>query len=581
MSDTSATTKLGIGLDPTVWTKYESDCGSEEMRKHNKSDIVFILYYPIVRHGGDVLESKSYKIEVPNTESGQESWCQVFYNYAKFYADDSSYSDTKVRMVVAKSDDNSKTIIIWSPYVGESDDDNIKKIKLTGDEHKFIKNIIEPAQPAEIVLENQKRSDTASTGSSKQTKKKKKKKKYSLPSTDGLTTFMPELALTLAGSLLVKGVFEGGKRLRYTATFTSTQRKISNIMNGDDSGARVNYLEEVLKIYTYPFLSKKTKSVITKVLTKPKLLQKVQQSMRLVSYGDYYNTKGIIESLWIRTPVYFGRPMTDSYNYAVMNRLFRYYVGLTTIKYIDTRLRYAVCGLAYTEDMDTIGVVHVGGVNFESTTTYDYKQFVDKKGNLIADKYSAMIERLVHCIYQSALALKTKEYRRVEVRLPMVGLGVFSINLTPADKLIAMGIFMRHVFRASAEYANDNLRVLLLAYDSTLYRSAAFRAAQKEFGSSDNGKRHVVAVKTGKVAGDIFNVNVTPGTLTVLVNAADQNSYIGNGGLRDNTIDGYLVAGHGPGAKLPNSSYLHNVFFMNHLLTPDSAWSKIDESKFV
>ena len=43
-----------------------------------------------------------------------------------------------------------------------------------------------------------------------------------------------------------------------------------------------------------------------------------------------------------------------------------------------------------------------------------------------------------------------------------------------------------------------------------------------------------------------------------LVNAWDSNSYIGNGLTKDNTIDGYYVAGYGPNKELVNSSYLHN-----------------------
>ena len=77
---------------------------------------------------------------------------------------------------------------------------------------------------------------------------------------------------------------------------------------------------------------------------------------------------------------------------------------------------------------------------------------------------------------------------------------------------------------------------------------------------------------------DLFNddaiARAPHGDEHVLVNAWDSHSYIGNGGAGDPTIDGFMVAGTGPGRRLRNSSYLQNPFFSTALLEPE-AWIRL------
>ena len=66
------------------------------------------------------------------------------------------------------------------------------------------------------------------------------------------------------------------------------------------------------------------------------------------------------------------------------------------------------------------------------------------------------------------------------------------------------------------------------------------------------------------------------GKLLVLLNAWDSVSYVGNGGSRDATVDGFLVAGFGPNVALRNSSYLHNPIF-NPGLGDSATWVIVEE----
>jgi hypothetical protein len=53
-----------------------------------------------------------------------------------------------------------------------------------------------------------------------------------------------------------------------------------------------------------------------------------------------------------------------------------------------------------------------------------------------------------------------------------------------------------------------------------------------------------------------------------IVNSWDDYSYIGNGGSRDQSVDGWFVSGTGRNVNMKNTSYLHNVFFNPELLNP-------------
>jgi hypothetical protein len=66
----------------------------------------------------------------------------------------------------------------------------------------------------------------------------------------------------------------------------------------------------------------------------------------------------------------------------------------------------------------------------------------------------------------------------------------------------------------------------------------------------------------------------------MIVNAWDPKSFIGNGLMYDNTIDGYSVAGFGPGNKLMNSSYFHNPF-LSPLLLNSTKWIYLENPKLI
>ena len=55
------------------------------------------------------------------------------------------------------------------------------------------------------------------------------------------------------------------------------------------------------------------------------------------------------------------------------------------------------------------------------------------------------------------------------------------------------------------------------------------------------------------------------------------HSFIGNGGSEDRTIDGWMVTGIDNGKSTGNNtSFLHNVFFMPDLMSPEVFYASMD-----
>eukprot|EP00854_Cymbomonas_tetramitiformis_P003239 gene3239-4085_t len=64
----------------------------------------------------------------------------------------------------------------------------------------------------------------------------------------------------------------------------------------------------------------------------------------------------------------------------------------------------------------------------------------------------------------------------------------------------------------------------------------------------------------------LLEVEATTDVIQVIVNAWDSHSFIGNGGQKDLTIDGFIVANAGTrNNDFVNDSYLHNHFFTESL----------------
>ena len=270
-----------------------------------------------------------------------------------------------------------------------------------------------------------------------------------------------------------------------------------------------NLVDEILGIYNYPFFNdKKMVSFVKSVFNKPRNM--------VITTPDKskFTSEDICKSFFSRIPVYFGKPMTTLFNDTISN--YQQPFGI----------KYAVCGKAYLMDNSYFYAIHTWGINLESNETDDYKNVVkDEKIN--KTKYRNVTKKMIECIVKAK-----NHYKLDKVYMPLIGLGAYLTAVSYDQVHVATTIFFE-------EISKTDLTVIILNKNSI---SAELYDKYKDNIEIGN----LFTPRKGKYG---------------VVNAWDSHSYIGNGGSRDNTIDGWFVAGYGPNKDLKNSSFLHNYYF--------------------
>jgi hypothetical protein len=331
------------------------------------------------------------------------------------------------------------------------------------------------------------------------------------------------------------------------------------------SSSLIDKFKKVLRVYTFEFLAPDFYNLNKSILKDSKKYQNIQNSLRLVLYGNdqKMNLSKIKNSLILRYPVYFGEPNIYDYNDKKLQSVLGYSSKNIESK-VDKKIRYSISGKAYLKDQTKqIGIIHTWAVNFEKKSTHDYKTFINTNSRLKKKSYQKIISGMIQSLFEGAISLHSNE-DQITIRIPLLGLGAFisAIN-NNEDKNYMKMTFINMIAKWAKVYGKKHpIQIIIMNYGSS-------RIFQTFLDNCDNVSN--VFIDSGPKEGNLFNFKWNKNILHVLVNAWDPRSFIGNGGLNDPTVDGMVVAGYGPGNKLPNSSYLHNVF-LSPILLDQSHW---------
>jgi hypothetical protein len=255
---------------------------------------------------------------------------------------------------------------------------------------------------------------------------------------------------------------------------------------------------------------------------------------------------------------------------------------------VHTKLRYGVLNwtpVAAWKEVPGIAkelyFLHTWGVNMESLETVD-AHYVFQNGQFMMDRYAELLDILFGIVKAAAEHLHTKTKGPVVVRITGLGLGKRGwFKVVPLDK---EPLVLQAYKEKLANISNEWLQVRHPQYPHHITESfindkwVTVEDNHDPFGDYPNRENTTIITKY-------------PATATVMiVNAWDDGSFIGNMGSKDNTLDGWTVAGGSlsfspmeldrlaeyyptmQGAKLGanalNASFLHNVFFTPQLLNP-------------
>lgn len=306
-------------------------------------------------------------------------------------------------------------------------------------------------------------------------------------------------------------------------------------------------LEEMLSIYTYPFLSDASKEACVLAIKKH-----LPEKTFLIRSNPKASDAEIKTSLLYRYPVYYGKPIYSAFKSEEVERIMGISLGGVRL---FPNARYGICGpLATTaKEVGPLWALHVWGVNLESPDTQDYKTF----GLHGMPWYRGRCNELYNTVVKAGAEVCRRTGALVQIRIPMIGQGQF-LKMAGEHENECRMVHMISLHHAWKKHRVNGLSLVICDYSDVM---------PSEFREQLASQRETTAYVS--VEKDLFDVKKGPHT-TLLVNAWDPLSFIGNGGLNDSTLDGFFVAGFGPGEKLPNSAYTHNPYISHHLIDPSN-----------
>ena len=295
-------------------------------------------------------------------------------------------------------------------------------------------------------------------------------------------------------------------------------------------------MDRINAIYTYPFVGSITAELIAKHEFSPRDVKLI------VPEGTSFDDDEIIRSMVQRIPVFMGHPIYDAFHESEMPCSVEECFASQ-----KPGMVYAISGIAYTEKTP-IHVVHTYAPNMAESnlktesnhdkSTVAFNDYMVYKGAVRVLRYKKHMSDMFDCIFKAAI----KHCPHGTVYIPLIGQGSFAKPLTS---------YQRH----------RTLRLLFLSCRDVLTKFSELRVCV--VGLLDIPVEVSLGLYTKT---NMFDLCLSKDD--TIVNAWDDYSYIGNGGSRDRSIDGWLVSGTGRNVNMKNTSYLHNVFFNPELLNP-------------
>lgn len=322
-------------------------------------------------------------------------------------------------------------------------------------------------------------------------------------------------------------------------------------------------LDSALDVYTFRFLSDDTEKLIRRVWRDEGLRNEIEESLRLVvpwDTLDHHSMTEVIDNQKNRLPVYMGQPKWSMFK---RNAQFRR-------NWIPTppTLRAGVRGLAVYRKPNFPGedpersfrlgkfqLLHTWGINLESDQTQDFAHFVDPHTLKVkAKEFLATMKVVARIITHSS---------EDKIWMPLLGGGAFLTGLlSEAERHTAQKL----IIQALASQVLPHQELVVVIKDTSLAKRVASYVPKN--------KRNRIQVIKGDFFRPIDHYGSDLSSVT-MVDAADPESRIGNGGAQDNSIEGWLISGGGAGSPFINTSFLVNPIVFPSLLSDSTKWSEI------
>jgi hypothetical protein len=322
-------------------------------------------------------------------------------------------------------------------------------------------------------------------------------------------------------------------------------------------------LSQVLSIYTYPFLDERVRKFVQS--RQQDMFDLMDQKLRLVYLENPEKTK---QHYQYRHPIHIGGPSYGSIDTSAMKKVLRFSKSdIDSKNFDDPLLRYAIVAPIFVLD-NPLGrhhwVIHTWGVNLESNHTLDGR-YVFGEGKFSSTRYNHLLERMFQVIASSCdyIFSQYSSNQKIVLRLTKLGFGAWSSAIPADHKAKLLTRYEEHALHLNKK---KWLQVRMPDYPHHKTYSG------KTLVERDHDPFGPPQLEESKYMIEPYPQNA----VVVFVNAWDDRSFIGNGGSRDNTLDGWMVSGGSShfsksefgkpmGYHFANTSYLHNAFFQKNI----------------
>jgi len=412
--------------------------------------------------------------------------------------------------------------------------------------------------------------------------------------------------------------------------------KVNHRTSGRTPRDRTKFFNMITNAYTYTFFRDKLmENAVCKVYADERLFSKLNNKTKLFIpnrlKGDD-NKDRIMLNLRARVPAYYGKVLYNLANIENIIKILKYYysdkrerdvlfgdidilpkksimnnmVDIVNKQYQNSDpVRFAISGpnIMIGENNDEEKMIystHIWGVNFETNKTANYERFITVDGLLDEEKYEETVREIILMAFESAASAAVLEDKDIYMKIPKVGLGCFLGGIVDDSiKQFAHNVFYNALIEFSLKFRikkvhliiaikdiTRNDKVALLKYGintdniSLSYETPPSKTIIEQVtnnGVSIHFSNNLFDLHS-EIIGDESSTANGKNSLILLVNAWDSNSFIGNGGSKDGSIDGWFVSGCGPGQNTSNTSFLMNPAFCSYKDYSEDKWIYFDHN---
>jgi hypothetical protein len=336
----------------------------------------------------------------------------------------------------------------------------------------------------------------------------------------------------------------------------------------------------VLNIYTYPFLHSNALLLCQRVAADADLWQRVASSFRVITASP---PAEIIDRLMFRHAISIEGVGSDGHGYTGKNPWVKRVEAGRVMGYApkeadvvrarnpatEYRRRFAIVAWSPVngnKQWKDAYFIHTWGVNMEHRDTIDAHHVFNNHGEFIPTRYLEILDIIMNNISMACSSVHSSRRTPIVLRITALGFGAWATEIPLKHRKHLMTGYLNRLADIQVAFSSW-LDVRYVAYPTK--QTLKYNDRQENWSiCAENSDNPWVTIDPKQLL-----IPYQSGATLVFCNSWDELSYIGNGGSKDHSLDGWTVAGGtGISKHFTNASFLHNPFFHSDTIQSNQAF---------